>query len=138
VEAVGLAPAEDWWRLGAGVVGGWVDVLRRSLAGVLVVLHVPAAPVNAPLPGLDGVAEARAREPCPVALPVPWWSRLDDRDVPVADLGFYPHLIPQVLGHAFTAPAADAHQIGLGHRHTCILLSELPGSLEAVEGTQQP
>lgn len=98
---------------------------------------MPVAPIDAPLPSLDGVAETRDREPCPVSLPVPGRPRLDDRDVPVGNLGFYPHLIPQVLGHAFTAPAADAQQVGLGHRHTSILLFELLGSLEAVADTKQ-
>src|SRR5690606_3372911 len=114
-----------------------LDVLRRAPLRVLVELHVPVTPVDAPLAGLDGVAQARDREPRPVTLPVPRRPRLDDRDVLVGDLGFYSHLIPEVLGHAFTAAAADAQQVGLGHSHTSILLSDLLGSLEAVADTKQ-
>ena len=103
------------------VVEQALDVLRRALAGVLVELHVPVAPVEAPLSGRLGVAQARDREARPVSLPVPRRSRLDDRHVPVSDLRFYSHLLPQVLGHALTAPAADAQQVGLGHGHASIL-----------------
>lgn len=42
-----------------------------------------------------------------------------------------------MLRHSFTAPATDAQQVGLGNRHTSILLSVPLGSLEAVPDTKQ-
>lgn len=90
------------------VVKERLHVLGRASALVLVELHMTVAPVEAPLPGLRGVAQACDRETRPVSTAVPRRSGLDDRDVSILDVALDPDLIPEVFGNSFSAPATDA------------------------------
>jgi len=91
-------------------VGGWFELV------VAVEAEIAVTPVQRPHPGGLRVAEPGDGEPCPFRAGVlaPGRAALDDRQLPGPDVALDVDLVPDVLGDALFAPAADPGDVEFG------------------------
>ena len=106
----GLSP-EDRSRIVVDLVQQVDDVGRRLELVIAVGAEITVAPVQRP--GGLRVAEPGDGEPCPFRAGVlaPGRAALDDRQLPGPDVALDADLVPDVLGDALFAPAADAGDV---------------------------
>src|SRR5699024_2065414 len=102
--------------------------LLLDLRGGLEVLvgveaHVAVAPVDAPQPGLGGVAQPGDGGAVLLADPVPRRPDLDDVDMPLTHVSLDAQLVPLLLGDALARPQLDPVQVALRDGHGFTLSS---------------